>query len=85
VQWWGAEELSRGGVGWRSIKRYRAHPLYDTRLEMDTPSSWGARKAPVFVWPSSGGELDSRPFYVSAEANPMRQRHGRPATPETAS
>jgi hypothetical protein len=61
VQWWGAEELSRGG-GWRSIKRYRAHPLYDTRLEMDTRSPWGARKAPVFVWPSSGGERASRPY-----------------------
>src|SRR4029453_13044807 len=30
------------GRGWRSIKRYRAHPLNDTRLEMDTRSPCGA-------------------------------------------
>jgi hypothetical protein len=29
------------GRGWRSIKRYRAHPLNDTRLEMDTRSPCG--------------------------------------------
>jgi hypothetical protein len=59
------KSLAEGG-GWRSIKRYRAHPLYDTRLEMDTHSPCGATKAPVFVWPSSGGERESRPMTQKA-------------------